>query len=324
MGNTGVGGLTVYGGIGLLVRQFGLTIDRLIGAKIVTANEEILTVDNKHRPELFWALRGGGSQTGIVTEFLFKANKLTDKTSKIKTPICLQTITYCLKDNFIDFACNWQEWARHAPKNLTSLLMITNNHTGNFSIQATNIWAGTTDNSARAWLNQAIKLAKIVKHQEKVMSYADLVLAPHIPHTGQQAVYVKNTLVTKFTPQVAKKITDILNNFNSLGIELRYIGGALNTVSSSDTAWTCRKAEGFIALWTNKNDAVEANKIFEPLLKLGAGVYGAYSSDLSSKENARVWPNHIASKIKAIAIKGDPDKLFNQGRNISPDNSRKS
>ncbi|EJF01632.1 FAD-binding oxidoreductase [Liquorilactobacillus mali] len=316
-GDTGVGGLTVYGGIGLLVRRFGLTIDHLIGARIVTAIGKIIVADKTHYPELFWAIRGGGSQIGIVTEFLFKADKLIDKTKSIKTPICLQTVTYSV-NNLSDFIHDWQEWISSAPKNLTSLLMITNSnhHVGNFSVQATNIWAGIKDENEHIWFNQASKLAGVVKHQEKVMNYADMVVAPHTPHTGQQAVYVKNTLVRAFTPQIAKEITNILNNFNSLGIELRYIGGALNTINAMTTAWTCRNAVGFIALWSAKDDAAQANKNFEPLLKLGTGVYGAYSSDLSSEENARVWPEYIASKLKAIADKEDPDKLFNQGRNI--------
>ncbi|MFM9596948.1 FAD-binding oxidoreductase, partial [Streptomyces scabiei] len=75
-GDTGVGGLATSGGIGLLVRNSGLTIDHIIGASLVTSDGECHWIDEKHEPDLFWAIRGGSSQVGIVTEFLFKADRL--------------------------------------------------------------------------------------------------------------------------------------------------------------------------------------------------------------------------------------------------------
>ncbi|WP_080486442.1 FAD-binding oxidoreductase, partial [Oenococcus oeni] len=75
-GDTGVGGLSTSGGIGLLVRSFGLTIDHILAAKVITADGEIRSVDKDNEPDLFWAIRGGSSQIGLVTELLFQADKI--------------------------------------------------------------------------------------------------------------------------------------------------------------------------------------------------------------------------------------------------------
>ncbi len=75
-GSVGIGGLTLGGGVGYLVRKYGLTIDDLLAAEIVTADGQLLHVDAETHPDLFWAIRGGGGNFGVATRFQFRLHEV--------------------------------------------------------------------------------------------------------------------------------------------------------------------------------------------------------------------------------------------------------
>src|SRR5690606_11974488 len=115
---TGVGGLAGSGGLGYFARHQGMTVDRIRGARLVTADGVLHDVSDTSEPELFWAVRGGASQVGIVTKFLFEAEHLPNSET------IHQQVQHVI-DDLPEFVERWGNLIRSAPSEFTSFLMIT-------------------------------------------------------------------------------------------------------------------------------------------------------------------------------------------------------
>ncbi|MBP5841233.1 FAD-dependent oxidoreductase [Lactiplantibacillus plantarum] len=306
-GDTGVGGLSIFGGIGLMVRKYGLTIDNIIGAKLITGTGNIIWVDKDHHPDIFWGIRGGG-QLGIVTEFLFKAFKIpTNK--EIQTPVVSQKIMYKV-DNIYHFLKKWRDWVDTSSIKLTSNLMISQNSDKCYSASVNNVWCEHQSHESTDTFNRSKLLGSIDKEKTQELSYARLVEAPHIPHTGQDEMYIKNGMTRKLSKDIILSIQNLLKNPEVMAVEVRSIGGNLNKKSDAYNAWSYRNVKWFIAVWGHKDNASKINKLFNPLLNKLDGVYGGYSSDISLEENERVWPSEVLIKLKKLHLKIDPQQIF--------------
>ena len=113
--DVGVGGLTLGGGIGWMVRRHGLAIDNLVGARVVTADGRLVTASADEHPDLFWALRGGGGNFGVVVDFDFVAQPVGT--------VHYGAVTYQV-DDAADLIRRWRDAMRRAPEELSSTLAL--------------------------------------------------------------------------------------------------------------------------------------------------------------------------------------------------------
>lgn len=314
-GDTGVGGIAVSGGMGTILRSFGLTIDKVIGATIFTADGEKHVIDSDNEPELFCGIRGGGGQFGVVTEFLFQADKATAADAKISNPMIVQTINYSIA-NLFEFIQEWHHWFKNASNKLTSILFLNKGPDQTITVQTRNFWYGEETTESKQILEQALQLGTVSANTEVLMNYADFFPDEHARIEGKNTAFGKNTLVTDIPAEIAAEIEKLLEPSFVYGVELRALGGAVNGKAADFNAWPFREPEIMIAYWVNKEHAEEAIQLFRPIQDFGQGVYGAYSSDTSQEETARVWPGQTAKKIRELKQKYDPTNLFDQNREL--------
>lgn len=314
-GDTGVGGLAVSGGMGIILRSFGLTIDKVLGATIITADGKKHWVDNEHEPELFWGIRGGGGQFGVVIDFLFQADKLPSESEDFAVPIIVQNIKYSVTD-LPAFLKEWHQWFDQATSRLSSILLLNRGAEGAIVIQGKNFWYGAESSEAKAVLTKASELAPVIEEQSTPMDYSDFVKPENAPLEGKNTAYGKNTLVKELPLDIVEKIEQLLDYPFVYGVELRSLGGAVNEQAADFNAWPTREAEILIAYWVNNQHANESNEFFQPILDYGQGIYGSYSSDKSMEETNRVWPPAAAEKLRVLNQKYDSNNLFTQNRKV--------
>ena len=118
----------------------------------------------------------------MVTAFTFKASKLVEEKSDISLPFTVQTIE-SQTSNLTKFIQQWQSWITHASSKMSSNLMLTAENSNTVHINASNFWAGSINSDAKALFKSALSLSEVNKHQLETKSYAELVKAPHIPHS---------------------------------------------------------------------------------------------------------------------------------------------
>ena len=116
VGHTGVGGLTLGGGLGFLMRKYGLAIDNLLAAEVVTAEGEVVTASADEHPDLFWALRGGGGNFGVVTEFQFALHPVG--------PTVVAGPVFWAADDTDDVLHFYREFAANAPDELGTVVRL--------------------------------------------------------------------------------------------------------------------------------------------------------------------------------------------------------
>jgi FAD/FMN-containing dehydrogenase len=322
-GSVGLGGLVLGGGVGYLVRNYGLTIDDLLAAEIVTADGEIRRVDAEHDPDLFWAIRGGGGNFGVATRFLLRLHDVgTVVGGMLILPATASTIR-----SFVDLA-------NSAPEELSTIAnvmpappmpFLPPEHHGKVVIMALMVHSGATEDGQRA-VAPFRAIAKPLADLLRPMPYPEI-YPPEDP--AYHPIAAGRTL---FVDEVDDRSSDaIMDHLESSRAylrvaQIRVLGGAMARVATDATAFAHRKRRIMVnvaALYERAEDRPEHEAWVDRFAAaLQRGPVGAYVNFLNDEGKARVrdaYPGRTWDRLAAIKRRYDPNNMFRLNQNIAPD-----
>jgi FAD/FMN-containing dehydrogenase len=323
---TGIAGLTLGGGHGYLTRKYGLTIDNLLEVDIVMADGRLVTANAENYADLFWAIRGGGGNFGIVTSFLFQAHPVS---TVVAGPMLWR----------LDRATEVMEWYRefivNAPEDIYGFFAFLNVppgppfpehlHTQNM---CGIIWcySGELDKAEQTFTAIRDVVPPEFDHVG-LMPYPQLqsMFDPLLP-TGLQW-YWKGDFVTQLSD---KAIAQHIKHGSQLPTQLSTmhlypIDGAANRVGRNDTAFSFREAKWSMVIAGIDPDSANAEKIttwareyWRSLHQYSCG--GAYVNFMMEEGQERIRATYRDNYDRLVAIKTeyDPTNLFRVNQNIRP------
>jgi FAD/FMN-containing dehydrogenase len=325
--HTGVGGLTLGGGTGWLMRRYGLTIDSLRSAEVVTAEGEIVLADAAEHADLFWALRGGGGNFGVVTEFEFEAHPLG-------TELVAGMLVYPLEQarEVLGFVRDWMETA---PDELTSFpVFVTAPPQPPFpaELQGSPVlavgvaYAGAIDEGLRA-IEPLKRFAIPALDLAGPMPYLALqtMLDASVPHGLHN--YNRAEWLGDLGEDAIDALVDHVGRMSSplSQVILARMGGSVARVPADATAFPHRQAHTLlwsVSAWRPDEDPEPhlrwAREITSALKPYAAG--GVYVNALGDEPAERVRSAYGSNwqRLGEIKRRYDPDNVFRHNANIQP------
>lgn len=312
--SVGVGGLTLGGGIGWMVRKWGLALDSLVGAEVVTADGNILRINETENADLFWAIRGGGGNFGVVTHFEFKAHSLGD--------VYFATITYDAKDA-VKVLKTWRDTTESAPEDLSSSVTLLPAFTPEMSpsLMVLACFASDNEKAALKAIEPLKSLGNKTSETIEKKAYKDILQEAHPPQ-GMDVI-VKNIFASKFSDDLIEKTVAIYSKGNWV-FQVRSIDGAMNKIPQNTTAFAHRDSKfmmfagTFVPAASSAPTLLKAAKPWKDIVPFGIGSYANFISSRTSEDVASIYSKATYEKLQKIKQKYDPENLFSQNYNIKP------
>jgi FAD/FMN-containing dehydrogenase len=320
--SVGVGGITLGGGIGFLVRKNGLTIDDLLGAEVVTADGELLEVDEDTHPDLFWALRGGGGNFGVATRLRFRLHEVDGVVGgMLMLPADAEVITGLIAA------------AEAAPDELSMIANILKappmpfipaEAHGKPIVMAPMVYAGDAEAGERA-IAPIRALATPIVDMVRPIRYPQMYEGPEGPRAAGAAG--TNVLVDTLAPDAADAILEHLETGTAqmAAAQVRVLGGAMARVADGATAFGYRGATMMVnvaAMYANPEEGPEheawARNLATALSDGAATAYVGFLGDDGEEGVRRAYPPATLERLADVKRRYDPDNLFRLNVNVPP------
>jgi FAD/FMN-containing dehydrogenase len=307
-GDVGVGGLATTGGVGLLGRRFGLTIDHVVGATVVTADGRVLHVDAEHHPDLFWAVRGAGANVGIVTEFTMRAAEVPG--------VVHATLAYDARDA-ASLLERWGAAMAAAPRKVTGFLYLFGGGRGGTSAMASIVVATTEAETAQRLLQPFTEVAPVRGARAAMTSYDAVVQASGAPHTGAAGGATRSALVDGLDRETAEVLAGLLERGAADSVQLRALGGAVNDVPADATAFAHRHQAFSVLAVVSPARKAALWAAWEEVLEHADGLYLSFETDDDPRRLTEAFPPPTLARLRAVKAEWDPDDVFSHNFDVS-------
>jgi FAD/FMN-containing dehydrogenase len=321
-GSVGLGGLTLGGGVGYLVRKLGLTIDALLAADVVTADGQLRRTSAESEPDLFWAIRGGGGNFGVVTRFQFRLAEVPAAYGGI---LILPATPEVL--------VGYLERSAAAPEELSSILNVMpappmpgvpEAIVGQVVGMAIMCYAGDPEAGERA-LVPFRALAEPIADLLRPMSYPEIYF-PDDPDYRPLAE-ASTLFIDHVDRPTAEVILERLRASDAAmrAVQLRPLGGAMARVPNDATAFAHRQSEIMVnvaSFYEGEADrprrAAWVTDLADALRQSDEGAYVNFLVDESSERIRAAYPGPTWDRLRAIKAQYDPGNLFHVNQNVPP------
>ncbi len=321
-GSVGIAGITLGGGVGYLGRKYGLTIDDLIAAEIVTADGAILQVDADNEPDLFWAIRGGGGNFGVVTRFRYRVHEV----GQIVGGLLILPAT-------VDTVAGYIAAAEAAPEELSTIAnvmpcpplpFIPAEHHGEVVIFGILACVGEPEAAERA-IAPFRELATPVADFVHPMRYPEI-YPPEDPAYHPMAIS-RTMFIDHVDRPVAALILDQLaaSDAKMRAAQLRVLGGAIARVPADATAYAHRSSKIMVnvaVFYEGPDDKPRREAWVTAFTRaLHQGDDGAYVNFVGDEGDERVhaaYPGATWDRLASVKARYDPTNLFHRNQNIPP------
>jgi FAD/FMN-containing dehydrogenase len=323
----GMGGLTTGGGIGFMVRKYGMAVDYLLSARVVTADGEIVTASASEHPDLFWAIRGGGGNFGIVTEFEYRLAPVSQVLGgELMLPASREVIR------------GYLEYSASAPEELSTIANIMHappfphvpsERVGELVLSILVCWTGDDEAGERA-------LAPLRALATPVADTVSRIPYPQIySHTAHQEMRHGWAIRSMFAEELSDETIDAALEAMERAtspfsiVQLRGLGGAMARIPSEATAFAHRERRYFvavIAVWLDPSDDPRVHHawtgaLWSQIRQEGKGVYVNFLEENEERERIlEAYPAETYARLAVVKRRYDPGNLFRFNQNIRPRN----
>ena len=314
---TGIGGLTLGGGVGWLIRKYGMSIDNLLSAQVVTADGKVLTASASENEDLFWALRGGGGNFGVVTSFEFQAHPVAT---------VLGGLLLYPRAVAVEVIRHFRDYITSAPDELTAYAALLHGPDGSPLVGVIPCYCGNIEEGQRV-LEPLRRFGNPVLDAIQPMPLPAMqsLLGPSFPDGNQN--YWKSTLQRELPDDAISAIVEHTNRLDSplSVVALEYYGGAAGRIPNEATAFPHRDLPWdilFIAQWTDpaqtnlhRDWARSGEEMLRPFSE-NAHLLSVLDVEADDVIKTAFGPN--LSRLAAIKKKYDPTNFFRVNQNINP------